>query len=312
MTITVPDASPPASTSVLVDPGKPNPGQLLRNTTRSGRTTLLLVAPSVAVFIIGLLLPLGFFAVFSFWRVENFEIVPSWTMQNYADAVGDPSFRRLLGNTLLIAGVAGISTTVLAVVLSTILRFVLPQWQNRVLLLVMIALFSGYLVRIFAWQTLLGGNGIINQTLLQLGVINTPISALLYTKWSAVIVLTSFALPIALIPCNAGFQNVNLNEVRAARDLGASVFVAFRRIVLPLSWPAIFAAFSLSFLVSSGDYLTPTLVGGSSGTMVGPLIAATFLNNFDWPHGASLGVLYLIAVLAALGLAHLVGRMVVR
>jgi spermidine/putrescine transport system permease protein len=115
-----------------------------------------------------------------------------------------------------------------------------------------------------------------------------------------------------VVPCYAAFQNIRESEIAAARDLGASGAQTYRRIVLPLAWPGVFAAFSMTFIIASGDYLTPSLVGGRTGAMIGKVVADTFLNQFDWPQGAALAILDLLAVLVCLGLARAITRRVIR
>jgi spermidine/putrescine transport system permease protein len=284
-------------------PGSVSPERVGRRKTlrlrRPDALTSVQLAPASTLFLLCVAAPLGFFVIFSFWQLKNYEIVPQWTPGNYRSAVGDASFRSLLWNTLEIALATAVVTTTIATVLASVLRFRLARWQNAIMFLIMIALFSGYLVRIFAWETLLGQQGAINKLLETLGVIDHPISVLLYTRASAIIVLTNFLIPMAILPCYAAFHNVRESEVEAARDLGGSAVQAYRRVVLPLAWPGVFAAFALTFIIASGDYLTPQLVGGVSGTMVGEQIAGTFLTEFNWPLGAAYAVIDLGVVLLA-------------
>jgi spermidine/putrescine transport system permease protein len=286
--------------------------RLRRRPSRESRTAFAQLSPILLVFVLGIAVPLGFFLIFSFWRLSNFEIVPQWNVDNYKKSIEDPSVRVLLRNTLVIAAITAAATTVIATATASVLRFRLARWQNHIMFLIVVALFSGYLVRIFAWETLLGTRGVINTVLQDVGLIGKPIDALLYTRFSAILVLTNFLVPIAVVPCYAAFQNIRESEIAAARDLGASGPQTYRRIVLPLAWPGVFAAFSMTFIIASGDYLTPSLVGGRTGAMIGKIVADTFLNQFDWPQGAALAILDLLAVLVCLGLARAISRRVIR
>lgn len=270
------------------------------------------LAPALVLFALFVLLPLGFFVVYSFWQVVDYQIVAQWTFGNYTSAFGNSAFRALLLNTVEIAGITAVVTTVIATALAAAARFPLARWQSQIMFCLLIALFSGYLVRIFAWETLLGTTGIINTALQDIGLIGQPINALIYTKFTAIVVLTNFLIPMAFVPCNAAFQNLRDSEVDAARDLGAGALRTYRRVILPLAWPGIFSSFALTFIVASGDFLTPSLVGGRSGTMVGQQIADTFLNQFNWPAGASMAAIDLISVLAVVGVAGYLGRRVLR
>lgn len=283
-----------------------------RRPSRETRIALAQLSPVLLIFVLGIAVPLGFFVIFSFWRLSNFEIVPQWNIDNYKNSIKDPSVQVLLRNTLVIAAITAIATTVLATATATVLRFRLARWQNHIMFLVVVALFSGYLVRIFAWETLLGTRGVINTALQGGGLIDKPLDALLYTRFSAILVLTNFLVPIALLPCFAAFQNIRESEIQAARDLGASGAQTYRRVVLPLAWPGIFAAFAMTFIIAAGDYLTPSLVGGRTGAMIGKIVADTFLNQFDWPQGAALAILDLLAVFFCLGLAWAISKRVIR
>jgi spermidine/putrescine transport system permease protein len=110
----------------------------------------------------------------------------------------------------------------------------------------------------------------------------------------------------------AGLQNIRDSEIEAARDLGAGPFTTFRKVTLPLAWPAVYAAFALCFIIASGDYLTPLLVGGTSGTMVGRAIADAFLAQYNWPLGAALSFVILTIVLAILAAVRVAGNRLLR
>ena len=113
----------------------------------------------------------------------------------------------------------------------------------------------------------------------------------------------NFLIPLAILPIYAALQNVRDEEIEAARDLGASAAGAFWRVTFPLAWGGVFAAFALTFIIAAGDYVTPQLVGGTSGGMIGRSIASTFGTAFNWPLGAALSFLTLAFVLAHPGRA---------
>jgi spermidine/putrescine transport system permease protein len=203
-------------------------------------------------------------------------------------------------------------TTVLAYAFAHAIRFQLRRYQDFLLFLVLVALFSGYLVRIYAWRTLLGNEGIVNEGLRRAGVIDEPLSFLLYSRPAAIVVLVNFLVPLAVLPIYGSLQNVGDDEVEAARDLGAGAFGAFRRVTLPLAWSGVFVAFSVSFIIAAGDYVTPQLVGGTSGAMIGRAIADKFGVTFAWPLGAALAFLTLAFVLALVAVFRVVSGRVVR
>jgi spermidine/putrescine transport system permease protein len=258
------------------------------------------LAPATLYLLLFLAVPLGVFLVYSFWVTRRYELVAEWTTANYVEGLTQAVYRDLLRNTIEIALAAAVITVVLAYAFAHVIRFHLRRYQELLLFLVIVALFSGYLVRIYAWRTILGDQGIINEALRRVGLIDEPLSFLLYSRPAAVIVLVNFLVPLAVLPIYGALQNVRDDEVEAARDLGAGPFAAFRRVTLPLAWNGIFVAFALSFIIAAGDYVTPQLVGGTSGTMIGRAIADQFGVTFAWPFGAALAFLTLAFVLVLL------------
>ena len=271
----------------------------------------LQLSPSVlflAVFLVG---PVAVFLVYSFWTVEAYDLAATWTLANYRDALTDPIYRSLFAQTLMTAGGAAFVTVGVAYVFAHAIRFHLRRHQEFLLFLVVVALFSGYLVRIYAWRTILGDEGVINGGLVALGLIAEPLSFLLFSRIATAIVLVNFLVPLAVLPIYAALQNVRDEEIEAARDLGASPASAFLRVTLPLAWNGVFAAFGFAFIIAAGDYVTPQLVGGTQGGMIGRTIASTFGTAFNWPLGAALSFLTLVFVLAILGVLRVgFGRVV--
>ena len=270
------------------------------------------ISPATLIVLAFAVAPLVVFLLYSFWKVSEYEIVSDWNLGNYSEALGDDVYRRAFLNTLRIAGSAALLATVIAYLFAHAMRFHLRRWQEPLLFCVIVALFSGYLVRIFAWRTLLGEHGFINESLQSLGIIGEPLTFLLYNRLAAVVVLANFLIPLAILPIYGVLQNVDEGEVLAARDLGCGPFGAFRRVTLPLAWPGIAGALALTFIIAAADYLTPTLVGGVSGTMIGQTIATTFLDSFDWPAGAAIAFVTLALTLLIVALVRWIGNRVLR
>lgn len=270
------------------------------------------LTPITAFFAAFFVAPLAVFFVYSLWRAEGFTIVEDWGLQAYGEVLSDPITRELIWNTVKIGFGVSICTVVVAYAFAHVIRFHLRRWQAPLLFLVLIALFSGYLVRIYAWSTILGNNGIVNTGLETLGVIDEPLTFLLYSRTATIVVLTNFLVPLAILPIYAALQSVGDAEIEAARDLGCGPAQALRKVILPLAWPGIFASWALAFIIASGDYITPQLVGGVSGTMIGQIIALDFTQAFDWPAGAALSFVTLAVVLAIIAAVGLAGRWLVR
>jgi spermidine/putrescine transport system permease protein len=291
---------------------RPRRAWLATARSRERWLSLAQLVPATIFLLIFMIGPLGVFFVYSFWVTRSYQIIPEWSLSQYELAVTDAVYRDLFWNTIVIAFVAAVATVVLAYAFAHVIRFHLRRQQDFLLFLVVIALFSGYLVRIYAWRTILGNEGVINQLLSALGVIDRPLSFLLFSRPAAIIVLVNFLVPLAILPIYAALQNVGDDEVEAARDLGAGAFTAFRKVTLPLAWSGVLAAFAISFIIAAGDYVTPQLVGGTSGAMIGRAIANTFGVTFDWPRGAALSFVTLGLVLGVIAVVRTASTRVIR
>jgi spermidine/putrescine transport system permease protein len=269
-------------------------------------------SPATAFVLAFAVAPLVIFFLYSFWEVSNYVIVSNWNLDNYAKAFGESAYRDVYLNTLRIGGLAALVATVVAYLFAHAMRFHLRRWQEPLLFLVIVALFSGYLVRIFAWRTLLGDQGFINEILQSVGLIDQPLTFLLYNRTAAILVLSNFLLPLAILPIYGVLQNIDDAEILAARDLGCGAAGAFWKVTLPHAWPGIWSAFALTFIVASADYLTPSLVGGVDGTMIGQTIATTFLESFNWPAGAAIAFVTLAGTLVFVTVVRVVGDRVLR
>ncbi len=260
-------------------------------------TPYWLAAPSALLFAAAFIAPMLYFVLLSFWQVEYFELFREFTTQNYADVV--TRYLNTLGYTALLATATALITTALGFVFSFMARFRAGDWAQTLLFIVLITLFGGYLMKIYAWKTILGNEGLLNTALLGLGIISQPITSLLYSPQAVVITLIHFSLPFAVLPIYASMRGVTDAEVEAARDLGAGGWKILGTVIVPRCQSGIVAGFSFSFLITVGDYVTPLLVGGRQ-TMLGNLIAPQFGAQFNWPLGAAMSVVMLITALVTI------------
>jgi spermidine/putrescine transport system permease protein len=175
--------------------------------------------------------------------------------------------------------------------------------RKYILLLTLIAPFlTSYLLRVLAWKVILGNNGVINSFVVWTGLRGPdhPISALLYSRFAVMLVLAYVWLPFVALPIFVALDNVDTKLLEAASDLYASRWQAFRRVTLPLSLPGVVAAFLFVFIPTVGEFITPSLVGGTSGYMYGNQIVDLFGTGFpDWETGSVLA-LFLLVVIAVL------------
>jgi spermidine/putrescine transport system permease protein len=175
--------------------------------------------------------------------------------------------------------------------------------RKYVLLLLLIAPFlTSYLLRVLAWKVILGSNGVINTFLFWTGIRSPdhPLSQLLYSRFAVMLVLAYIWLPFVALPIFVSLENLDRHLLEAASDLGATRLRAFWNVTLPLSAPGVIAAFLFVFIPTVGEFVTPSLVGGTSGYMYGNQITDLFSSGFpDWQTGSVLS-LFLLAVVGVL------------
>lgn len=265
----------------------------------SSRAALL--APAALVWLALFAIPLASFFVFSFWSVRTRIMRPDFTAKNYIAAFSE--YWDVLAITLGTAFAIAAVTTVIAYLFAYAIRFRAGRWGDALLFVTLIALFGGYLVKIYAWKSILGRDGIINSLLLWARVIDEPLSVLIYSQGAVVLTLTYFLLPFAVLPIYGSMRSIPDDLIEQARDLGASAFGAARDVVLPLSLRGIHVAFLFSFLISAGDYVTPRFVGGGA-SMMGHFIEQQFSFGFNWPMGSAMSFVLLALSLAVVGLVR--------
>ena len=270
------------------------------------RASYLLIAPAAAIFATLFVAPFLYFFVMSFWKVESYRLTPALTAENYLETFD--RYAGILGFTLETAFAIGVLTTVLGFLYAYIARFKAGRWGTTLLLAALLTLFGGYLMKIYAWKTILGNEGVLNSALLATGLVAQPLTALLYSPGAVVVTLVHFLLPFAILPIYASLRGVDDVALEAARDLGARPRQVLSGIVIPQCRAGLMAAFTFCFLLPVGDYVTPLLVGGKV-VMIGNMVAPQFGKFFNWPLGAAMAVTVLLCALAVLALAAgLAGR----
>lgn len=266
-----------------------------------------LVAPSASVFAFVFAVPVGYFFVVSFWRVQGYAMSRAFTAENYGVV-----FEEYSGSLIFSFGIAliiAVMTTALAFIFAYGARFRAGRYGTLLLFVALITLFGGYLSKIYAWKTILGSNGILNTALILLGLTNKPITIFLYNPFAVVITLVHYMMPLAILPLYGSLREISDVPLRAARDLGARPSRVFRDIVLPQCSTGLVVAFALSFVFAIGDYATPRLVGGPYTAMIGTFIQFQFGLRFNAPLGSAMAFTVIAISVIVVGLAaSAVGR----
>ncbi len=262
-----------------------------------------LAAPVLAALVALCLVPLAVLLAYSFFQVDFVAIRADPTLKNYARIAGSATYRALILRALL-SGLAVAAVT--AVVAYPVAWFVARRggaWKSALLTLLLVPLYTGDMVRIFAWRVILGAEGVLNRFLLWVGAVEAPVQALLFSPFASHLVLCYNYLPFMVIGLWLGWESLDDRLVEAARDLGAPPVAVFRRVVLPLTLPGLLAGGLMVFVMVVGDYLTPQLLGGASGVTVISAINDLFGTAFDWPLGAAIAwtLMAMLALACAAG-----------
>src|SRR5213593_2773689 len=246
-----------------------------------------------------LLLPYALLFCYSFWSVSPAQaIVHSWTLNNYRQLFHVNVYLQTLFRSMWIAARVTIFSLLLGYPLAYYLSFYAGQRKELLYQLVIVPLWVSYLVRGYAWKTILGSEGVLNGFLQYLHVTHEPVAFLLYSPFAVVLMLTHIYTPFVFLPIYAALEHIPRPLVEASHDLGAGAAQTFLRVILPLSIPGLLAGATFAFVLSLGDFLAPLLVGGPSGTMIANVVQSLFGAALDWPLGAAISVCILLVIIS--------------
>jgi spermidine/putrescine transport system permease protein len=260
----------------------------------------LLMAAVPVAFIVA---PIGSFLLISFFRADKHEIIHELTLFNYINFFGNWTyFGTYLGTILLCLEVVVVSV----LVGYPIAWFICQQKGSRrylMLLLAVVPLFMSYIVKLYTLRSMLGLNGLVNQMLLSLGVLEKPSQLFLFNQRAVLITMVVIYLPFVILPIFLALERIPRSLLHASIDLGAGAWDTFRRIVLPLSFPGTVAGALFVFVLALGDFITPQMVGGTTGFTIGRVIYSQFGLAFDWPFGAAMAAILFLTALAGILMA---------
>jgi spermidine/putrescine transport system permease protein len=237
-----------------------------------------------------LLLPYALMLAHSFWLLRDGNILHQWTLQNYRTLITNPVYAQVLFRSMRIAASVTLCSLLLGYPLAYYLSFHGGARKEILYQLVIVPLWVSYLVRGYAWKTILGSDGVLNGFLQYLHLTSAPVGFLLYSPFAVVLMLTHIYTPFVFLPIYAALEHIPRPLVEASQDLGAGPFRTFLRVILPLSLPGLLAGATFAFVLSFGDFLAPLLVGGASGTMIANIVQSLFGAAYDWPLGAAISV----------------------
>jgi spermidine/putrescine transport system permease protein len=261
--------------------------------------TLISVPPLLWVGLF-LLVPYALMFAHSFWTVREGFLVHHWNLQNYHKLLSNPLYAEVLLRTMRIAGSVTLLSILLGYPLAYFVSFHAGPRKELLYQLVIVPLWVSYLVRGYAWKTILGSDGVLNGFLQYLHLTHEPVSFLLYSPFAVVVMLTHIYTPFVFLPIYAALEHIPRPLVEASQDLGANQRSTFFRVILPLSMPGLIAGATFAFVLSLGDFLAPLLVGGPSGTMIANIVQSLFGAAYEWPLGAAVSVGILLITITLL------------
>jgi spermidine/putrescine transport system permease protein len=276
-----------------------------------------LLSPAILIVLTMLVAPMAALVVLSFWTQNGFEIDTGLTLANYWALVApsdqptvwmgisfpfqNPVYAILLLKSLVMSLAVTVAVILVAYPMAYFLAFRVTRHKALWMIIITIPFWTSYLLRVFSWKIMLGFNGVINSGLMSLGLISEPLGFLLYNPPAVIITLTHAWVTFAVLPIYVSLEKIDRSLLEAATDLGDGKWQRFRRVTLPLSLPGTISAALLVFIPTVGDYVTPTLVGGPGGTMIGNAIQSLFLKQDNAPLGAAVSIV-MMAIVALLSL----------
>lgn len=266
----------------------------------------LWILPAAGFVLVGFVVPLGILFLYSFWPTRGIAIEAGrWTLANYAMFFRDPVYWGTLLRSFLFVAVAAAGTVLLTFPFAYHVALHVPRHRRMAWVVAAVLPFTAsYLIRIFAWLNLFGAGGILNNLLLRLHVIGRPLGVLDYGRPTVVITFVYLLFPISFLITFVAIERIDPHILESAADLGARPWRALMRVVVPIARAGLLTAFGFCFVSMMGDYVTPSLVGGSQGTLFSSFVVSKFGFSAQWGFGSALAFLMLASMLTFLVLAR--------
>jgi len=261
-----------------------------------------LLSPVMITMIALLAAPLILLILYSVWTQVGLVVDTTPTLERYREVLASPSYVDIFVRSVAMSAIVTVVTVGLAYPMAYFVAFGVKKNKFIWLVLLTIPFWTSYLLRVFSWKVILGYNGVINSGLMTLGFISEPLEFLLYNQTAVVITLAHAYAAFAILPIYVSLEKIDRTLLEAAADLGDGAWARFWRVTLPLSMPGVIGAAILIFVPTTGDYVTPALVGGPTGQMIANLIQVQFLKIGDWPLGSALAIsaMAMVAILVML------------
>ena len=255
-----------------------------------------LLSPALTAITLLLAIPTCFVVVYSFWlRTAAGDEQVGFYLDNWIEVLSDPFFRDVLLYTLKVGAITTVCCALMGYPAAYFIAFSKMRNKAFLLLLLMLPFWISYIIRTMSWINILGVSGAVNYVLQSLGIVSEPVQ-MLYNETTVILGLIHFLLPFMVLNIYVSLEGIDPNLTAAARSLGSTPFQAFREVTLPLSLPGLAAGSLLCFVLGSGTYITPIVLGGPGDGMFANLIYDAIITQLNWPLGSALSIVLLVVL----------------
>jgi spermidine/putrescine transport system permease protein len=245
--------------------------------------------------------PLGLLVLASFWVLDRNQLVPAWTLANYAEVFGKAYYVQAWIQSVWLTATIMVTASLLGYLVAYTIAFLVPaRWRTVVLIAIVAPFWTNYLVRAYSWSIVLSGAGPINFSLINLGIIDGPIQ-ILYTPFATRLGLTHFLSVLVALFVYTRIEALDRRLLEAASDLGASAWQTFTDVVLPLTASALKVALTVVVVFAFADYVSPAILGGQNPPLFSQLIVDSIMDNTNWPQAAAFAIVMVLSIFAIAG-----------
>jgi len=268
-----------------------------------------LLAPSSLWLLFFVIVPISILFLYSFWSSHNYKLIQTFTLANYRETFNDAVFRIVMWRTLRLAAFVTATALILGYPVAYFIARRVTRWKTLFYLLVIIPMWSSYLVRVYSWKAVLGEQGALNLLLLKLGILQQPSPIFLYNTFAVYLALVGSILPFMILPIYTSLEKIPPSLIEASSDLGAGFWRTFAKVIFPLSLPGTLGGCTFTFVLVLGDFIASQLLGGTSGILIGKVIYGQFGLAFDWPLGAAMSFVLFAIVFTLIAIAGRFGAL---
>lgn len=257
----------------------------------------ILLAPLLLWLFLFLVLPYCFILTQSVLTTDDFgKVIYHFNVDSYIKIFTNPLYYETLTRTFIYAIIVALACILLSLPLAYFIAFKVQKHKSFYYTLIVLPFWMSYIVRAYAWKIILGEQGIFNSSLMNLGIIDKPLRFVLYSDFSVILCLIYIFLPFVCIPIYTSFEQISKSLVEASKDLGANSWKTFWKVIFPLILPGVISGGTLALVLTLGDFLAASLLGGPNTLFISNIVQNLFGTSNDKPLGSAVGVVLLVLV----------------